>query len=87
MSLNIPNIQTIKLDHSHFDDKHKILIFKILDKIPEQSIRKKIWEHLVKHEEEILNDLLKQQWYEDIRIIMQDHLNITYSSDIDEFDI
>lgn len=80
--MNITNIPTAEIDNSYFENNHKILIFKILEKITEPSIRKLIWEKLIKAEEEEITKLLRQDWFDNIGKIIQDLYNSTDYIDI-----
>ena len=69
MNTHTPPLAT--LDNNYFTNEHKILIFYILNKIPEIEIRKIIWEKIIEYEEEI-NKLITQAWYDDINIVLQE---------------
>ncbi|MCF6814712.1 hypothetical protein L3H39_10880 [Corynebacterium sp. MC-16] len=68
--MNTP-IPSATVDNNYFDDNHKILIFYILNKIPEIEIRKIIWEKIIEYEEEEINKLITQAWYDDINTVLQ----------------
>ena len=70
MNTHTPPLAT--LDNNYFTNEHKILIFYILNKIPEIEIRKIIWEKIIEYEEEEINNLIKQAWYDDVNIVLQE---------------
>ena len=70
MNTHTPPLAT--LDNNYFTNEHKILIFYILNKIPEIEIRKIIWEKIIEYEEEEINKLITQAWYDDINIVLQE---------------
>ncbi|MCF6821070.1 hypothetical protein L3H37_10895 [Corynebacterium sp. MC-20] len=70
MNTHTPPLAT--LDHNYFTNEHKILIFYILNKIPEIEIRKIIWVKIIEYEEEEINKLITQAWYDDINIVLQE---------------
>ena len=66
------NTPTASIANNYFTHKHKILIFYILNKISEIEIRKIIWEKIIEYEEEKINRLIIQTWYDDINIVLQE---------------
>ena len=66
------NAPTANIANNYFTDKHKILIFYILSKISEIEIRKIIWEKIIEYEEEKINKLITQAWYDDINAVLQE---------------
>lgn len=69
--MNIPT-PSPSLDNNCFPNEQKILILYILSKIPKIKIRKIIWKKLIEHEEEEINNLIRQSWYDDINIALQE---------------
>ena len=70
--MNTPTPPLASLDNNYFTNEHRILIFYILTKIPEIEIRKIIWEKIIEYEEEEINKLITQAWYDDINIVLQE---------------
>ena len=66
------NAPTANIANNYFTDKHKILIFYILSKISEIEIRKIIWKKIIEYEEEEINKLITQAWYDDINAVLQE---------------
>ena len=65
------NTPTTDLANNYFTNKHKILIFYILNKISKIEIRKIVWEKIIEYEEEEINRLITQAWYDDINTVLQ----------------
>lgn len=57
--MNMP-MPTVTLTSNYFENNHKILIFYVLNQIPEIGIRKIIWDKIITYEEQEINRLINQ---------------------------